>query len=808
MNLATKRIQRIQVRRNSCCQFVLRFHGSVVRGYASTSAHETIKGVLAPDIGCLPLPFVMDIKTLLYNLHEELSCSVCMCTFTDPKQLPCLHSFCLHCLNGIQRTGGSRYFITCPECRREIRVPESGDFNELPTDFRVNSLLDVMAIKKCNTMGVKCGNCDIRNDQSFYCFQCCSFWCAYCITGHDIIRENKQHRTLALKNFQDQDIEAVLKRPAFCQKKYHEKEELKFFCKLCLAAICNICDRTLHEGHAKVLLEEAAYERKMQVKSTIESQNQEMLRKRNKITKLDENCIKIKEQVNSTKRNVQRFVDNVIRTIEARKQEVFAKVESEAKESVERLEARRCELENEVKLIKTEVEKSEALLKRSTSAEIVRLGTIFQKEAVRNEGELVDCDIEGFRHFTFKENEALMHKAKTEGIGSFETFVSRTKAQQCTAEGKGISEVINGLEAEFVVTTRNSQQEQFNEEFDNLTVEIRNRQGHDCAKKVQVQDNKDGTYKISYFAKETETCEASVKVNGEHVRGSPFKVLVRPRQFRPVLSFGQEGSSVGMMHSPWGLAVNERNEIIVADTRNNRVQIFRSDGTCLTTFGRKGDRNRELNFPTGIACDRNNDIFVVDCNNHRIKKFSDKGNFLCQIGGEGSLDHQLHNPRGVSLDSDGNIIVADSGNKKIKIFSPTGEFLHKFGVEGSFIQPYGAVEKDKHFFVSDSGDHSIKVFSKEERKADFLYKFGKNGKGDGELNQPRGLSFNNLGHLMVCDSENHRVQVFETSGKFVTKFGAKGSKKGQFNKPINAVDLSDGRIVVSDFYNHVIHVFE
>ena len=92
--------------------------------------------------------------------------------------------------------------------------------------------------------------------------------------------------------------------------------------------------------------------------------------------------------------------------------------------------------------------------------------------------------------------------------------------------------------------------------------------------KSEIKKKKDGTYKISYFAKETGTCETSVKVNGEHVRGSPFEVQVRPRQFRPVLSFGQKGSSVGMIHSPWGLAVNKRNEIILADTRNNRVQIF------------------------------------------------------------------------------------------------------------------------------------------------------------------------------------------------------------------------------------------
>ena len=79
---------------------------------------------------------------------------------------------------------------------------------------------------------------------------------------------------LALKDFQEKDFENVLKRPAFCQKKHHEKEELKFFCKDCEVAICNTCVVTLHDGHAKVTLEEAADERKVQVKSVIELQKQ------------------------------------------------------------------------------------------------------------------------------------------------------------------------------------------------------------------------------------------------------------------------------------------------------------------------------------------------------------------------------------------------------------------------------------------------------------------------------------------------------------------------------------------------------
>ncbi|KAL9980033.1 hypothetical protein ACROYT_G008569 [Oculina patagonica] len=342
----------------------------------------------------------MDIKTLLNNLHEEVSCSVCMTTFTEPKQLPCLHSFCLHCLEGILRTSGRRDIINCPECRREIRVPASGNLNDLPTNFRINSLLDVLAIKECSTTGVKCGNCDKKSAQSLYCFQCSSFWCDFCISGHNIIRTNTEHRVLALKDFEDQDIEDVLKRPAFCQQKHHEKEELKFFCKDCEVAVCNSCVATIHEGHAKIHLEEAANERKLQVQSAIESQRQRAQLKRNKITELDENCNHIEAQAAAVKRNVHRVAESLTTAIEAKKKEILNEVDNQVKESVERLRTQQCEVVNQVKLIETGIEKTETILKRSTSAEIVRLdnksslNAIFQEE-VSDEEQQVDRDFEG-----------------------------------------------------------------------------------------------------------------------------------------------------------------------------------------------------------------------------------------------------------------------------------------------------------------------------------------------------------------------------------------------------------------------------
>ena len=741
----------------------------------------------------------MDLQTLLHNLNEELSCSVCMSTFTDPKILPCFHTFCLHCLNELQRTSGKHGEITCPECRRQFQVPGSGYPKDLPANFRMNSLLDVMAIQKCNVSGVKCGNCEKTSAQSFYCFKCCAFWCGDCITAHNIIRANKDHRVLAIKDFKDQDIKDVLKRPVYCQKKHHENEELKFFCKDCEVAICNTCVVTLHEGHVKVPLQVAANEQKLRLESVLESQKDKALKKRKMITKLQSECNEVQGQVSCVKKSAQNFVDNVMRIIEAKKQDIFKEVEDKAQELIERLIVQQSEVENELQLIETSIEKTETFLKRSSNAQIVQFNSVFQK-AVDDGAEQVDCELKDFGHFVFAGNKTLLEK----GVGSF--FVTKTKSRKSRAEGKGITDVTVGLKAEFLLTTRNAENEQCYEQCDIVTVEIRNGDDRECATEAQVQDNKDGSYNISYFAKEAGACQISVMVNGEHVSGSPFTVQVKPRQYKPVLSFGGKGSSAGMFDGPWCVAVNERNEIAVTELENNRVQILSSDGTYLRSFGSKGDQEGEFGVPAGIAYLDNGNIVVADSENKRLKIFTEQGEYLTQIGGEGNLDHQFNCPWGLSVDSDGNIIVADVDNKLIKIFTPSGQFLRKFG-EDLLVEPSYCIQtyEDQYFTVSDIGDHSIKVFNAD---GDFLYKFGNKGEGDGEFNTPCCLSVDKAGHLMVCDSANGRVQVLEVKGKFITKFGRYRSEIRELNRPTSTAVLTDGRIVVIDFRNNRIQIIK
>ena len=744
----------------------------------------------------------MDIQTLLNNLHEEVSCSVCMCKYTDPRQLPCLHSFCFHCLNGIQRTSGRRDKIACPECRREFKVPGNGNLVALPTNFRINSLLDVLAIKECNTTGVKCGNCDERTKQSHYCFQCYAFWSEECITFHNRIKANKDHYALALEDFSDQDFENILKRPEFGAMPGHEKKEIEFFCKICEVAICNACALTNHDGHGKILLELAANERKLKVMSAIESQEKRTQIKRSKIAKLDECHTEVQEQAARVKRSVQEYADCIIAAIEAKKLEIFDGVERRSKASLQEIEKQKVELEEQARRHGSEIEDAKTLLKRSTGAQLIQPNELMDKilkedNSQEDRSDRADCP---FQKFDFVKNHKLFDLVSAEQIGSLKDYLTQTRAQQSSADGKGINEAIVGLEAQLVVTTRNKNCRQCYDNNDCVTLEIRNRQGEKCAAEVQVQDNKDGTYRIKYFANEAGTCSASVKVNGEHIRGSPFEVQVKPRNFRPVLSFGEQ-----IFEKPWEVAVNERDEIAVSDVGNDKIHLFKSDGTHIKSFGEKGAQHGKFDRPSGIVFHGASIIVAEHRENSRIKELSRQGGYLRHFGGKGTLVHQLNFPTGLSIDSDGNIIVADKINKLIKIFSADGKFLNKFGAEGSFTKPCHCIQHDNCLIVSDKDDHCVKIF---DRKGNFLYTFGKKGNADGEFNQPCCLSMDKAGHLLVCDAGNHRIQVFDVSGKSITKFGTKGSGIGEFNGPVSAAVLSDGKIVVSDLRNSRIQIFE
>lgn len=85
-------------------------------------------------------------SSLKEKLQEEfLSCKICLEAYQRPKALPCLHSFCTHCLQDYVRrhTGLRPGYFPCPMCRKDIKIPDGG-IEQFQDNFFLLSLSDTL----------------------------------------------------------------------------------------------------------------------------------------------------------------------------------------------------------------------------------------------------------------------------------------------------------------------------------------------------------------------------------------------------------------------------------------------------------------------------------------------------------------------------------------------------------------------------------------------------------------------------------------------------------------------------------------
>ena len=121
---------------------------------------------------------------------------------------------------------------------------------------------------------------------------------------------------------------------------------------------------------------------------------------------------------------------------------------------------------------------------------------------------------------------------------------------------------------------------------------------------------------------------------------------------------GSYGTGNGQLHRPQGVAVDSTGRIIVADTYNNRIQVFDSSGTFLFNIGSYGQNSGQFYYPEGVAVDGSGRIIVVDWGNYRIQVFNSSGNFLFKFGSPGSDPGHFIYPQGVAVDGSGKNICS------------------------------------------------------------------------------------------------------------------------------------------------------
>ena len=154
---------------------------------------------------------------------------------------------------------------------------------------------------------------------------------------------------------------------------------------------------------------------------------------------------------------------------------------------------------------------------------------------------------------------------------------------------------------------------------------------------------------------------------------------VQPPKANTSASGARPAPAIGEFNGPSGLAIDSQGNMVVVDSKNNRVQKYTLDGASfISSFGSEGSGDGQFNMPWGIAIDKDDNVYIADWRNDRIQVFNSAGEWQQSIGESGDGVGQFNRPNGVAVDADGDIYVADWMNNRVQVFAPDGRFITLF----------------------------------------------------------------------------------------------------------------------------------
>ena len=287
---------------------------------------------------CFYLQFVME--SLLKNLKEHVTCSICFDTYTKPKTIACLHTFCCECLERHALTSQKQGFYPCPECQAQIGIPEGNRFDDLPSSFLHNSLLSLLAVRRSGEGNeISCSTCQKKSAEINYCFDCEKFMCPDCVKAHEVFRETmfEGHKVTPVQQFQAADYEALLKRQSFCSENYHKKDAIRFFCVDCQRCVCQVCIATDHKSHDVVPLEKAADDEKVNIIARAKLVKGKKEACRGVIREFEKTELELKTNITTAKRQVSQATEQMMGKLRQLESEAISALEKTRVSRIEKL---------------------------------------------------------------------------------------------------------------------------------------------------------------------------------------------------------------------------------------------------------------------------------------------------------------------------------------------------------------------------------------------------------------------------------------------------------------------------------------
>ena len=382
-----------------------------------------------------------------------------------------------------------------------------------------------------------------------------------------------------------------------------------------------------------------------------------------------------------------------------------------------------------------------------------------------------------------------------------------SKNSECAVRGPGLVRATRGKSSCFQITSFNK--------FSKPNVTIVDPTGIELKYKlrkvsrteyiVQYKPDFEGIYKVEIF------------IGNHSVGNSPYKIDVTSHH--RYQNFDQpkqilEGNGSWSFDDPWGICCDSLGNIIIGDRSQHTVKIFGPNLNYIRSIGKRGSEIGELCKPAGVSTNSSNDVIVADKDNHRVQVFTIGGDVKLAFGDNEVSHWKLKYPWDVAVGADDVIFVSDSRNGRVSCFSADGVFIQFCDLDTNLLKsPRGVSyrELDSRLFITDFNRHQVIVLrfsdncslaSNNECSSDDLHPslIGNKGRGLSDLNRPQGIVCDMEGNILVSDSKNSRVQVFDPEGNYLAHWVLEGGTV----TPLGLAVWGDQVLVVDGEANRVL----
>ena len=735
----------------------------------------------------------------LQKIQDQVTCGICLEPYKQPRLLKCFHVYCEQCLQRLVCGGQEGQSLPCPQCRQDTPLPVGG-VPGLQGAFYIHYLFDVQdALKKVSSSEqTMCNKCKKREATGFC--RTCSFVCQRCTEFHQEWDDFKTHEIINLDTLTGDVTTLVppLKKTPFCSK--HQETKADLYCETCDELICRDCIVRVHRDHQYDLVPESFAKQEKVIVDSLKPVEEQIATLERAVESVHTQCAAVVEQKTAVVAEIRTAMAHLRQAIEARETELVGQAEQTEQQKLKTLAAQRDGFELQLGQLRSCQDFVEESRRTCSQGEILGMKSPLVKQV---------NDLTG----SFKpETLALAEQADMVFAHSLPELVKTCQQfgkvycppvcpEKCRASGEGIKVATRGQTVAVSVEALDREGEAYLRPVDSLRCELVASDGSSRVRGTVKRRNQN-IYDISYQPLVTGEHQLHILIEEHPILSSPFTVTVLPNFTAPT-------NIIGDLNKPWGVAVREGGEVVVAEWNGHFVSIISGNGEK-KSFGTDGSGPGQLKNPTGIAIDNEGNILVADCDNDRIQQLSSTGKHLRTVGTRGSGPLQFQYPRGITVHPHtGKVYVADRSNHRIQVLNSDLTYSDSFGRKGcnngQFDAPYNiSTDREGNVYVAGRYNHRIQVFTLDGM---YLRQFGKKGEGEGELNEPVSIAIDSGNVVYVGEKGNDRISIFSTDGEFIKSFGRKGKGPVEFSSPYGLAVDKKGTLYVSEYGNKRIQIF-